>query len=46
MFAFGLLLVPMSEDLGWSRSSLSLALTTFMVVSALAMPFVGRIVDR
>ena len=36
----------MSEDLGWSRSSLSLALTTFMVVSALAMPFVGRIVDR
>ena len=45
MFAFGLLLVPMSEDLGWSRSSLSLALTTFMVVSALAMPFVGRIVD-
>ena len=46
MFAFGLLLVPMSEDLGWSRSSLSLALTTFLVVSALAMPFVGRIVDR
>lgn len=46
MFAFGLLLVPMSEDLGWSRSSLSLALTTFMVVSALAMPFIGRIVDR
>ena len=45
MFAFGLLLVPMSEDLGWSRSSLTLALTTFMVVSALAMPFVGRIVD-
>ena len=36
----------MTEDLGWSRSSLSLALATFMVVSALAMPLVGRIVDR
>ncbi len=46
LFSFGLLLVPMTEDLGWSRSSLSLALTTFMVVSALAMPLVGRIVDR
>ena len=36
----------MTEDLGWSRSSLSLALTAFMVVSALAMPLVGVLVDR
>ncbi len=45
-FAFGLMLKPMSEDLNVSRSTLSLAVTMFMVVSALAMPFVGRLVDR
>ena len=45
-FAFGLVLKPLSEDLGVSRSTLSLAVTMFMVVSALAMPFVGRLVDR
>ena len=45
-FAFGLMLKPMSEDLGISRSTLSLAVTVFMVMSALAMPFVGRLVDR
>ena len=45
-FAFGLMLKPMSEDLDVSRSTLSLAVTMFMVVSAVAMPFVGRLVDR
>ena len=45
-FAFGLMLKPMSEDLEVSRSTLSLVVTMFMVVSAVAMPFVGRLVDR
>ena len=45
-FAFGLVLKPMTEDLGWSRSELSLAATTFFTVSALAMPVLGRVVDR
>ncbi len=45
-FAFGLMLRPMSEELDVSRSTLSLAVAMFMVVSALAMPFVGRLVDR
>ena len=44
--AFGLMLKPMSEDLDISRSSLSLAVTAFMVVSALAMPLVGRVINR
>ncbi len=44
--AFGLLLKPMTEDLGWSRSSLSLAATVFFCASALAMPLLGRLVDR
>ena len=45
-FAFGLMLKPMSEDLEVSRTTLSVAVTMFMVVSAVAMPFVGRLVDR
>ncbi len=43
--AFGLLLKPMTEDLGWSRSSLSLAATAFFCASALTMPLLGRLVD-
>ncbi len=45
-FAIGLLLHPMAEDLDWSRSALSLNVTLFMVLSACALPFVGRLVDR
>ncbi len=45
-FAFGLVLKPMTEDLDISRSVLSSAFTVFMVVSALAMPVVGRLIDR
>ena len=45
-FAFGLFLVPMSEDLGWSRSALSLLITVFMVVSAVGMLVVGRLIDQ
>lgn len=45
-FAFGLMLKPMSEDLGWSRSTLTLAITAFMLVSALSLPMVGRLADR
>ena len=45
-FAFGLMLKPMVEDLHGSRTSLSLAVTAFMLVSAVAMAPVGRLVDR
>ena len=45
-FAIGLLLHPMAYDLEWSRTTLSLGVTTFMVLSASALPFVGRLVDR
>ena len=44
--ALGLMLKPMVDDLEWSRSALSLGITAYMVVSALAMPFVGRLADR
>ncbi len=45
-YVFGLVLVPMTEDLGLNRSTLSSALLAFMIVSALAMPVVGRLIDR
>ncbi len=45
-FAIGLLLHPMAYDLGWSRSTLSLSVTVFMVLSACTLPLVGRLVDR
>ena len=45
-YALGLMLEPMSDDLGWTRTTLSLAITCFMLVSAFALPFVGRLVDR
>ena len=45
-FALGLMLKPMTEDLGWSRSTLSFAVTFFMFTSALALPVAGRLVDR
>ena len=44
--ALGLMLKPMGDDLEWSRSTLSLGITAYMLVSALAMPFVGRLADR
>lgn len=44
-YVFGLVLVPMTEDLDISRSTLSSALLAFMVVSAFAMPIVGRLID-
>ena len=45
-FAIGLLLHPMAYDLSWSRSTLSLNVTVFMVLSACALPLVGHLVDR
>ena len=45
-FAIGLLLHPMAYDLAWSRSTLSLSVTVFMILSACSLPLVGRLTDR
>lgn len=45
-FAIGLLLKPMALDLDWTRSTLSLAVTVFMLITALTLPMVGRAVDH
>ena len=45
-FSVGLVLKPMADDLSWTRSAVSASVTLFMVLSALALPFVGKLVDR
>jgi MFS family permease len=44
--AFGVYLKPMTDDFGWDRSSLSLALSIFAIVSAIVPPVSGRMADR
>ncbi len=45
-FAIGLVLKPMAEDLGWSRSTLGLAVALFLIVSACCMFISGKLSDR
>jgi MFS family permease len=45
-FSFGIVLKPISEDLGWTRAETTMAATAFFVVSALVMPIYGRLIDR
>ncbi|MPY94929.1 MAG: MFS transporter [Acidimicrobiia bacterium] len=44
-YAFSVLLVPMQDDLGWSRSVLVGGFTTAVVISGLSAPLVGRLLD-
>jgi MFS family permease len=45
-FSVGLVLKPMADDLDWTRSAIAGAVTIFMLLSALALPVIGRLVDR
>ena len=45
-YAFSVLLVPMQQDLGWSRGFLSAGISVAVLVSALAAPAVGWGLDR
>jgi sugar phosphate permease len=44
--ALAVFVKPMSESLGWSRTSIMGAYTVGAISSALASPFVGRIIDK
>jgi predicted MFS family arabinose efflux permease len=44
-YAFAVLLVPMQDDLGWSRGLLVGGFTMAIVVSGLAAPVAGRAID-
>ena len=43
--AFGVFVVPMSEDFEWNRTTISVAFFVATLVSGLGQPFVGRLYD-
>lgn len=45
-FTFAVFLKPISEQLGWSRGTMSLAVTFALVLGGLATPIAGRLIDR
>lgn len=45
-FTFAVFLKPVSEQLGWSRGTMSLAVTFGLILGGLATPFAGIAVDR
>jgi MFS family permease len=42
---FGVFVIPMSEELGWNRGTISLAAALGALISGLSQPFVGRLYD-
>ena len=43
---FGIFLKPLSQEFGWSRTQISLAFSLATLVATVAVPFIGRLVDR
>jgi MFS family permease len=43
---FGIFVLPMSAELGWSRGTISLAAALGALISGVSQPFVGRLYDR
>ena len=46
LFTFGVFLKPVSEELGWSRGTMSLGVSIGLTLAGLATPIVGRMIDR
>lgn len=46
MMAISLLLLPMTEEFGWSRTAFSGGLTAMMLAGAVSAPFLGGLVDK
>jgi MFS family permease len=44
--SFGIFIIPLEEEFGWSRFMLSLAVGTGFLINGLTQPFVGRLFDR
>jgi MFS family permease len=44
--SFGVFIQPLSEEFGWGRGYISIAITVANLVLAVAAPLVGRFVDR
>jgi MFS family permease len=45
-FTFGVFLKPIMADTGWQRGSVSFALSAGGIFSAIAVPVIGRLMDR
>jgi MFS family permease len=45
-FTIGLFIVPLQQDLGWTRTSISLGITIITIGTAMTAPLVGVFVDR
>ncbi len=43
---FGVFVVPMTDDLGWTRTEISFAIAIGVLVNGLSQPFLGRLYDR
>ena len=43
---FGVFIIPMSEEFGWSRSAISLAASVGTIVGGISQPVFGRVFDR
>ena len=46
LFTFGVFLKPVSEELGWSRGTMSLGVSIALTLAGLATPLVGRMIDK
>ena len=44
--AFGVFVVPMSEEFGWNRSTISLVAALGLLINGLSQPLLGRLFDR
>ena len=44
--AFGVFIIPMTDDLGWSRSAISAAIAVGWFMNGVSQPFIGRAYDR
>ena len=44
--AFGIFVIPMSEEFGWNRTTISLAAGLGFLVNGLTQPFIGHLFDR
>ena len=43
---FGVFVVPMTGDLGWTRTEISAAISVGILVNGLSQPFLGRLYDK
>ncbi|WP_284091053.1 MFS transporter [Acinetobacter pittii] len=46
VFTFGVFMTPISQEYGWTRSEISLALTLAILSASVFTPLIGRLIDR